>query len=126
MKRLILFCAFGLLLAGVAPGFAQVSTSGVPVSVAVTNVAGGSAIFNANPMRKFLFCENTAAANNIYVTFGQVPTATNGYLLTPNGGWVAFPFGGCNNNPNYHGCVPEGTVRAIAIGAPTNVVCLQD
>lgn len=111
---------------------AATAGGGIPVSVTVATSAGGTAILLANPLRKALMCMNVGGTNPAYITFGQTPTATNGFLLAPtaatanvvtSGSMVRFPIDGCWQS---QGCVPLGAVNAIATGGTTTVVCWED
>lgn len=110
---------------------AAVAGGGIPISTNVANGAGGSAIFLANSNRRFLFCQNIGAVNAIFITWGQTPTVTNGYLLAANGGTLTLPQAGCNsagqNTPPGDGCVPLSAINAIAAASGTNtLVCTED
>lgn len=135
MRQLLIALALAVVLAGSAwatpAGTCKSGAGGIPQTINATNSAGGTALLCANPLRVSLFCENTGTANNVWISFGQDPTATNSFLLVPNGGYISFPIGGCNSRPQSGGigtgCVPTAQINALGAASGTNTtVCWED
>ena len=136
MKRIIAYvtiivAALSLSVLSQRAEAVAVSGNGVPVAASVTTSAGGTAILLANPLRKTLWCENVGTTNPAFVTFGQTPTVTNGFLLVgtattantvTSSSLIRFPETGCTGQ----GCVPLGAVNAIATGGTASLVCWED
>src|SRR5215469_16134120 len=109
MKRLLAAIVIAFSIGGVASAFTTgpVSGGGIPNGFNVSASAGGSSLFNANPNRVQLFCENVGTTNNIFLTFGQTATTTNGFLLAPNGGyWTPPACSAASPTARGNGCVP--------------------
>jgi hypothetical protein len=120
-----LIVGYGVLHHGRARASA-VAGGGIPITNNVSSSTNGTPMLLANANRGALLCQNIGTTNNIFVTFGQTPTTTNGFLLAPNGGWLSFPEPGCVQGPG-KGCVPLNYVSAIASGSGTNtLVCWED
>ena len=136
MKRIVTFAivtvaALSLSVLSQRAEAVAVAGNGIPVAASVTTSAGGTAILLANPLRKTLWCENVGTTNPAFVTFGQTPTTTNGFLLvgtatTANtvtaSSLIKFPETGCTGQ----GCVPLDAVNAIATGGTATLVCWED
>lgn len=109
---------------------AATAGGGLVVAASVATAAGGTSILLANSLRKALRCMDIDSANPVYLTFGQTPTTSNGFYLSPGAAAtpvqspssIAFPSTDCSST----GCVPLQAVNAIATGGAAKVVCWED
>ena len=54
-------------------------------------------IVPANPLRCYLLVQNKSAASDMFINFGQKPTADNGVIIIPRGNYEFI--GGANGGP---------------------------